>query len=64
MVNIKSTNKRWEGGDTKDKIRYKPSELLNKETSEPSRAINNHHSERQKKGRRKTKYSNVMKQDV
>lgn len=46
-VNIKSTSKRWEGGDTKDKIRYKLSELLKKETSEPSRAINNHQSERQ-----------------
>lgn len=38
---------RWEGGDTEDKIGYKPSELLNKETSESSRAINNHQSERQ-----------------
>lgn len=41
-VTIKSTSKRWEGGDTEDKIRFKPSELLNKETSEPRRAINNH----------------------
>jgi len=40
-VTIKSTSKRWEGGDTEDKIRFKPSELLNKETSEPRRAINN-----------------------
>lgn len=40
-MTIKSTSKRWEGGDTEDKIRFKPSELLNKETSEPRRAINN-----------------------
>lgn len=45
-MNIKSTSKRWEGDDTTDKISYKPRELLNKETSEPSRAINNHQSER------------------
>lgn len=40
-MNIKSTSKRWEGGDPKDKIRYKSSELLNTNPSEPSRAINN-----------------------
>jgi len=40
-VNIKSTSKRWEGGDPKDKIRYKSSELLNTNPSEPGRTINN-----------------------
>lgn len=40
-MNIKSTSKRWKGGDTKDKIGNKSSELLNTKTSEASRAINN-----------------------
>lgn len=39
-MNIKSTSKRWKGGDTKDKIRYKSSELVNAKRSEPSKAIN------------------------
>lgn len=48
-MNIKSTSKRWKGGGTKDKIRYKSRELFNTKPREASRAMKNTSLEGNKK---------------